>query len=137
MAVRDRPLSDSDYRSLAGFRRSLRAFLHFSEDAARSVGLTPAQHQLLLAVKGHPDDRAPSIGDVAEALRLRHHSAVELVDRAESAGLLERRTDPEDARRHLLTLTADGEAMLAKLSWLHRDEVRRFRAEVMDQLKDL
>ena len=137
MSVRDRPLSERDYRSLAGFRRTLRSFLRFSEDAARSVGLTPAQHQLLLAVKGHDGDGPPSIGDAAEALQLRHHSAVELVDRAEAAGLLERRVDPADARRHLLTLTADGEARLAQLSWLHRDELRRFRAEVMDHLQNL
>jgi DNA-binding MarR family transcriptional regulator len=137
MAGRDRPLNERDYRSLAGFRRSLRTFLRFSEDAARSVGLTPAQHQLLLAVKGHPGGGSPSIGDAAEALQLRHHSAVELVDRAEAAGLVERRVDPADARRQLLALTADGEARLEELSWLHRDELRRFRVEVMDHLSNL
>src|SRR5215510_4414957 len=118
MTVRDRPVTDREYKALAGFRRSLRAFLRFSEDAARSVGMTPAQHQLLLAVKGYSGEGMPSIGDAADALQLRHHSAVELVDRAEAAGLLERRVDPDDARRHLLMLTADGEAKLEKLSWL-------------------
>ena len=137
VSVRDRPLNDRDYQSLAGFRRSLRAFLRFSEDAARGVGLTPAQHQLLLVVKGHPGEGPPSIGDAADALQLRHHSAVELVDRAEAAGLIERHTDPADGRRHLLRLTAEGEARLAELSWLHRDELRRFRVEVMDYLHRL
>jgi DNA-binding MarR family transcriptional regulator len=137
MTVRDRPVTDREYRALAGFRRSLRAFMRFSEDAARSVGMTPAQHQLLLAVKGYPGGGMPSIGDAADALQLRHHSAVELVDRAEAAGLLQRRVDPDDARRHLVALTADGEARLEELSWLHRDELRRFRVEVMDHLSQL
>jgi DNA-binding MarR family transcriptional regulator len=132
-----RALTDGDYRALAGFRRSLRQFLHFSEDAARAVGLTPAQHQLLLAVKGHGGNGPPSVGEVADALQLRHHSAVELVDRAETAGLLARRPDRDDGRRHLLALTPDGETKLAELSWLHRDELLRFRVEVMEQLRDL
>ena len=130
-------LADRDYRTLARFRHSLRVFLRFSEDAARSVGLTPAQHQLLLATKGHPGDGPPAIGDVAEWLQLRHHSAVELVDRAEAAGLVERHADPADARRHLLVLTPEGEAKLAGLSWLHRDELRRFRDDLMEHLASL
>lgn len=130
-------LRPRDYRSLAGFRRSLRQFLRFSEDAARAAGITPSHHQLLLAVKGHAGPGQPSVGEAAEALQLRHHSAVELVDRAEAAGLIVRRADPDDGRRHLLALTDEGEAKLAELSWLHRDELRRFRAEVMEHLRDL
>jgi DNA-binding MarR family transcriptional regulator len=116
-----------DYRTLARFRRDLRTFLHFSEQAARAAGMTPAQHQLLLAVKGYDSDRAPTIGEVAEWLKLRHHSTVELVDRATSAGLIERETDPDDARCQRLRLTAEGEEKLAQLSALHRDELERFR----------
>jgi DNA-binding MarR family transcriptional regulator len=127
----------ADYRALASFRRALRGFLRFSEDAARSAGLTPAQHQLLLAVKGHEGEGHPSIGDVADALQLRHHSAVELVDRAQSAGLVVRSTDPGDARRHLLELTPRGEHLLADLSWLHRSELVRFRTEVLAHLDAL
>ena len=131
------PLTERDYRTLTAFRHSLRVFLRFSEDAARAVGLTPAQHQLLLAVRGHGGEGAPAIGDVAELLQLRHHSAVELVDRAVAAGLVERRDDPADARRHLLVLTPDGDAKLAELSWLHRDELRRFRDELVEHLAAL
>ena len=138
-----------DYRVLAGFRRSLRQFLHFSEEAARDAGLTPAQHQLLLAIKGFdPDEdgaasgttpaaQAPSVGEAADWLQLRHHSAVELVDRAVAAGLITRETDPGDLRRQLLHLTRQGEDKLAALSALHRDELQRFRAQVLVELDDL
>ena len=127
-------VSDDVYRSLARFRRALRQFLHFSEEAARAAGLTPAQHQLLLAVKGFDGPVAPSVGDAAEWLQLRHHSAVELVDRAVASGLLERETDPDDLRRQLLRLTPLGEEKLEALSTLHRDELQRFQAQVLAEL---
>ena len=95
------PVTPAEYRALASFRRALRGFLRFSEDAARAVGVTPAQHQLLLAIKGFPGDGSPSVGELAEALQLRHHSAVELVDRAASAGLVRRIEDRDDARRFI------------------------------------
>src|SRR4029078_12587401 len=93
------PLSDHEYRALAQFRGGLRGFLHFSEQAARDAGTTPAQHQLLLAVRGHPASECPVFVDLARPLQLRHHSAVELVDRAEAAGLVRRTPDPADLRR--------------------------------------
>src|SRR5947208_2478140 len=99
-------MTGREYQALAQFRHSLRVFVAFSEEAARSVGLTPAQHQLLLAVRGHVGGGAPAIGDLAAALQLRHHSTVELVGRAEAAGLVERHPDPTDQRRHRVTLTA-------------------------------
>jgi len=129
-------LTDSEYRVLSRFRFALRVFLRFSEQAARDAGLTPNQHQLLLAVRGFPDG-APAISDVAEWLQLRHHSTVELVDRAVEAGLVLRRTDPEDRRRQRLTLTREGERLLASLSAAHREELRRFRAEMADVLREL
>lgn len=129
-------LSTSDYQTLARFRHALRVFLRFSEDAAREAGLTPAQHQLLLAVKGHNGKMPPSASDVAEALQLRLHSAVELIDRAEAAGLLTRHADPVDARRHLLRLTPTGEDRLEALSRLHRAELRDF-ANMVDVLRAL
>lgn len=129
-------LSISDYQTLARFRHALRVFLHFSEDAAREAGLTPAQHQLLLAVKGHGGKVPPSASDVAEALQLRLHSAVELIDRAEAAGLLSRHADPVDGRRHLLRLTPTGEDRLEALSRLHRAELRDF-ANMVDVLRAL
>jgi DNA-binding MarR family transcriptional regulator len=90
-------LTPTDYRALARFRRSLRVFLQFSESAARQAGITPAQHQLLLAIKGWDGTGSPAISDMAEALGLQHHSAVELMSRAEEAGLL-RRAAPPDCR---------------------------------------
>jgi DNA-binding MarR family transcriptional regulator len=128
-------LSDAEYRSLAEFRHALRVFLRFSEDAARQAGMTPNQHQLLLAVRGA--SRAPSIAEMAEALQLKHHSVVELVQRAEQAGLLTRVDDPQDRRHHLLRLTAVGEARLSDLSRLHRRELRRFRRQLTDILQEL
>jgi DNA-binding MarR family transcriptional regulator len=130
-------LGVDDYRAIAGFRRSLRSFLRFSEEAARAAGVTPAQHQLLLAIQGHPGDRPPSVGELADALQLRHHSTVELVDRAEAAGLVRREPDAADARRHLLSLTSRGSDVLAQLSWLHRTELLRFRQDVLSHLERL
>jgi DNA-binding MarR family transcriptional regulator len=130
-------LSDSDYRALARFRHALRVFLGFSERAARSAGLSPAQHQLLLAVRGHAGPGDPVIGDLADALLLRHHSAVELIDRAVDAGLVDRVTDPVDQRRQHIVLTPEGDAVLAELSMVHRDELRRFRTEMVDVLAEL
>lgn len=126
-----------DYKALAAFRRSLRAFLHFSEEAARAAGLTPNQHQLLLAVKGSVSPEPPTIGEVADALKLRHHSAVELVDRAVSSGLVARRPDPRDGRYQRVVLTAIGDQKLAALSALHREELRRFKAEAIVHLDAL
>jgi len=130
-------LTLADYQALARFRAALRAFLQFSEQAARGAGLTPAQHQLVLAVKGWEGGGMPSISDLAVALRLRHHSAVELVARAEEAGLVTRVADPGDGRRQLLALTARGDELLAKLVDLHRDELRRFRQETLADLLDV
>jgi len=118
-------LTDDDFRELLRFRDALRRFQRWSEGQARAAGLTPAQHQLLLAVRGHDGD--PTIGDVAEHLMLRHHSAVELVDRAERAGLLQRRPDPDDRRVVHLELTSDGESHLAALSAAHLAELRRLQ----------
>ncbi len=131
-----RPLSDADYRSLARFRHALRRFEAFSEAAARAEGLAPAQHQLLLAIRGHPAE-TPSTSDVAEMLQVRVHSATELVARAQFNGLVERVTDPDDGRRAMLRLTPTGEAHLAALSVVHRDELRRFRHEMNDVLEEL
>lgn len=129
-------LSDAEYRVLARFRFALRVFMRFSEDAARGAGITPSQHQLLLAVRGFPEG-APAITDIAESLQLRHHSTVELIDRAVDAGLLRRTTDTEDRRRQRLTLTAKGAASLASLSAAHREELRRFREEMAEILREL
>jgi DNA-binding MarR family transcriptional regulator len=134
---RTRPVTRDDYQTLAQFRRALREFVHFSEQAARAAGLTPAQHQLLLAIKGSDLPEPPTIGEMAEALKLQHHSAVELVDRASAAGLVARVTDTGDARIQRLVLTSLGEEKLAGLAALHREELRRFRDEIFPGLDSL
>ncbi len=122
-----RALTDDDYARLLEFRTGLRRFLRWSEQQAAAAGLTPAQHQLLLAVRGHPGRAGPTVGEVAESLLLRHHSAVELIDRAQAAGLVERRVDPRDSRVSHVVLTATGARKLARLSALHLEELRRLR----------
>ena len=111
-------------------------FLRFSEDAAREAGVTPNQHQLLLAIRGFPTGD-PSVTDLAEWLQLKHHSTVELVDRAVDAGLISRHPDADDRRRQRLVLTARGAGVLASLSDAHREELRRFRGEMSDLLDEL
>jgi DNA-binding MarR family transcriptional regulator len=120
-----RQLSDADYRRLLSFRSGLRRFLHWSAEQASSAGLTPTHHQLLLAIRGYRNPKGPTIGEVAEELLIRHHSAVELADRAEAAGLVRRRVDPEDQRVVHLELTPMGERRLAALAALHLEELSR------------
>lgn len=120
-------MTQEGYAKLLGFRTDLRRFLHWSEEQARAAGLTPAQHQLLLAVKGHRGPDGPTIGEAAEYLALRHHSAVELTGRAEKAGYLERRRDADDHRVIRLRLTPAGEALIRRLSQAHLDELRRLK----------
>ncbi|HJP65573.1 MAG TPA: MarR family winged helix-turn-helix transcriptional regulator [Actinomycetota bacterium] len=118
-------LTDQQYRRLLDFRVGLRRFLHRSEELAEAAGITPAQHQLLLAVRGFEDPRGPTIGDIAGLLVLRHHSAVGLSDRAVAAGLVRRTKDPHDHRVVRLALTPLGRGRLAALSALHLEELKR------------
>jgi DNA-binding MarR family transcriptional regulator len=119
-----RVLSDADYQQLLEFRDGLRRFVRWSEQHAVDAGITPAQHQLLLAIRGHPGG-APTIGDVADHLLLRHHSVVGLVDRAEQAKLVQRQMDPKDHRVVRLRLTTSGTRRLAALVAAHLDELNR------------
>ncbi len=118
-------VTDAEYARLLEFRNGLRRFLHWSEQQAKQAGLTGAQYQLLLAVRGHGSP--PSVGEVAAHLMLRHHSAVELVDRAERSGLVRRLTDDLDQRVVRLELTAEGEARLSELAAAHLEELSRLR----------
>lgn len=118
-----RQLNTTDYEQLLRFRTGLRRFLRWSEREASAAGLTPAQHQLLLAIRGHVGAAGPTISDVADSLLLRHHSAVGLVDRAEAAGLVRRRVDRDDARVVRLALTATGARRLAQLTDTHLSEL--------------
>jgi DNA-binding MarR family transcriptional regulator len=117
--------TDDDYARLLAFRDALRQFLHWSEEEAGSAGLTGAQYQLLLVVRGHGDPRGPTIGDVAEHLMLRHHSAVGLADRCVTAGLVRRVRDEGDHRVVRLRLTASGSARLRRLAAAHLAEAGR------------
>jgi DNA-binding MarR family transcriptional regulator len=115
--------TDEDYRRLLELRTGLRRFLRWSEHQAKAAGVTAAQHQLLLAVRGHTDPRGPTVGDVADYLVLRHHSAVGLVDRAATAGLVERVRDPDNSSAVRLRLTEEGARRLDALSELHLREL--------------
>jgi DNA-binding MarR family transcriptional regulator len=126
-------LSPEDFQHLLAFRTGLRRFLHWSQTQAKAAGLTPAQHQLLVAIKGHPGGQPPAIGELAAVLLLRHHSAVELVDRAEAAGLVKREGDPGDGRITRVRLTPAAEARLAQLTPAHIEELRNL-APVLDEL---
>jgi DNA-binding MarR family transcriptional regulator len=118
-------LPDDVYARLLVLRSRLRRFERWSARQAQSAGLTPAQHQLLLAIRGHGDHRGPTIGDVAEYLLLRHHSAGELVQRAETAGLVRRVGDDSDRRVTRLQLTTEGAARLESLTARHLEELER------------
>lgn len=122
MAVRLQ--AEMDYRALADLRYEIRRFLNFSEMAARAAGLEPQQHQALLAIKGLPPGRRPTVGVLAERLQLQHHSAVELAGRLQVKSLLRRRRDAVDRREVLLALTSRGEKVLKELSLTHHAELR-------------
>lgn len=118
------PLSNAEYRALAAFRHALRDFLRFSEAAASAQGLTPQQHQTLLAVRGAGPDRL-TVGKLAQLLQIRPHSAVGLVSRLAAQGLVRREENSADRRQVLVALTAEADALLERLSRAHREELRR------------
>jgi DNA-binding MarR family transcriptional regulator len=120
----NQPARNVDYEALARFRHQLRRFLSFSETAANKAGLTPQQHQALLAIKGFSSPDPISVGDLAQYLFIRHHTAVELMDRMTKLGLLKRVVDGDDSRRVLLKLTKKGELRLQTLSKMHFEELR-------------
>ena len=117
-------LRSIDYEALAQFRYQLRKFLSFSEAAATKAGLTPQHHQALLAIKGFSSAAPISVGDLAQFLLVRHHTAVELVDRIAKLGLLRRIVDGDDSRRMLVKLTRKGEQKLVTLSKIHFEELQ-------------
>jgi DNA-binding MarR family transcriptional regulator len=128
-------LRDADYRALARFRHQLRRFLAFSEEAAREVGLEPRQHQLLLALRGLPEDVEPTVQVLAEQLVLKHHTVVELLDRLEAKGLIKRERDPADRRRAHIAMTRKGADLVRKLSDVHVEELRGFAPALVDALE--
>ena len=116
--------TDNDYREQADARRTLRRFVHFSEEQARINGVTPQQHLLLLLTRGHPSYPHVNIGQLAESLQVRHHSASLLVDRCVKRGLLQRAEDTQDRRRALICLTDEGQKILDHVMAANRTELR-------------
>jgi DNA-binding MarR family transcriptional regulator len=126
-------LGREDFEYLLAFRTSLRKFQRWSEDQASAAGLTHVQHQLLVAIKGHPGGQPPTVGDLAGYLLQRHHSTVELVDRAVAAGLVRRVDDASDGRVVRVRLTPLGERRLAELTPAHLDELHHL-AKALNEL---
>ena len=116
-------LTQEDFTRLLQLRTGLRRFLSWSEEQAKAAGLTPAKHQLLLAVRGHPSPSGPTVGEIADYLVLRHHSAVGLIDRAVAQGLVERNPDPRSKSVVRITLTPAGTGKLDALAQAHLDEL--------------
>src|SRR5205823_952784 len=126
-------LTRQDFERLLEFRVTLRRFQRWSEDQAQAAGLTHVQHQLLVAIKGHPGQIPPAMGDLAGYLMLRPHSTVELVDRAEAAGLVKRIPDRDDGRVVRVRLTETGEGVVQRLTQAHLDRLHEL-ADVLDDL---
>src|ERR1700730_4915652 len=129
--------SKAHYEMLAAFRYQLRQFLHFSELAARNAGLTPRQHQAMLAIKGFPKRESITIGELAEQLHIAHHSAVGLVDRSVEQNLIAREQGIDDRRQVYIKLTDHGSEVLEQLSGDHRAEIRRLGPRLRSLLKSL
>lgn len=130
-------LTKADYVALAEFRHCLRRFLDFSQRAARDFGLAPQQHQALLSIMGKPGDGLMTISELADHLMIKHHSAVELIDRLEAIDLVRRQPDETDRRRVLLSLTPAAQDLLARMSSVHLEELRRIGPQLASLLAGL
>jgi DNA-binding MarR family transcriptional regulator len=128
------PAYRQDFENLLAFRVTLRRFQRWSEDRAGAAGLTHVQHQLLVAIKGHPGGRPPSVRELADYLLLQSHSVVGLVDRAEGAGFVRRRTDPDDARVVRVELTGEGDRLVTELTKVTLTEMRKLAIAVNNVL---
>ncbi len=131
----EKDIYPDDYRALAEFRYQIRKFLRFSEDAARAAGLEPQQHQLLLAVKGLPEGVRARIGEIAERLQIQHHSTVELVDRLENNGYINRKRSDHDKREVLIVLTSKAERVLRELALHHQEMLQSSGSALVVSLK--
>lgn len=131
------PISKAEYEKLASFRYALRQFLRFSETAAREAGITPRQHQALLAIAGHPGREQAMMSELAERLQLRHHTTVELIDRMAAQELVVREPGVEDRRYVYVSLTPQGHDVLARLSVAHREELKRIGPQLNLLLQEL
>ena len=118
-------VTEADYKLLAAFRHTLRAFLHFSEEAALAAGVSPQQHQAMLVIRGFPDTDHLTVGELAAQLKIKHHSAVGLVNRMAAEGLVDRSDAPDDRRQVLVRLTMRGRRTLEQLAPVHKAELAR------------
>ncbi|HEX9047107.1 MAG TPA: MarR family transcriptional regulator [Verrucomicrobiae bacterium] len=137
MAVKAKQLTKVQYEALAEFRYGLRQFLRFSEAAAQAAGLTPQQHQALLAIKGFPGRDQVTIGELAERLQIAHHSAVGLADRLVAERYVRRMPGQKDRRRVYLALTRRGESVLQKLSAAHSEQLGQLGPQISQLLATL
>ena len=130
-------ITQAEYETLAAFRYSLRQFLHFSEETAESVGLTPQQHQALLSIKGFPGRDKITITELTEQMQIRHHSAVGLADRLMIQGFLVREQSLTDRRQVYVMLSPKGLAILEQLSAVHKEELRRILPKLRQLIEQL
>jgi len=130
-----KPLKKAEYETLAAFRLALRRFVHFSGRAAESAGITGQQYQALLAIKGFPGRKSVSVGELADQLQLRHHSAVELVDRMVEEKLVVRTPSAADRRWVLVQLSGRGERILETLASMHREQLKRIGPDIRQLLE--
>lgn len=127
----DAPIAKAEYEAIAAFRYAIRRFQRFSEQAARREGITPQQHQLLLAIKGYPGRDFASVSELADRLQMRQHSMVGLIDRTEAQGLVRRQPGEADRRQVFVHLTPSGDEKLLRLSVQHRRELRTMREALL------
>lgn len=126
-----------DYQALAELRYQIRRFLRFSEQAAKAAGIEPQQYQLLLALKGLPQGRKPTVGELAERLQLQHNSTVELINRLVERDLIGRQRDESDQRQVIVTLTAHGEEILQRLALYHQSELQSIGPALLGTLETI
>jgi DNA-binding MarR family transcriptional regulator len=130
-------VSQADYEHLAAFRHALRDFVHFSEQAALAAGVPPQQHQAMLVIRGFPHRDSLTVGELAGQLRIKHHSAVGLVNRMAADGLVNKSQDPNNRRQVLVQLTPRGGRVLENLSPAHKAELARISPILREILKYL
>jgi DNA-binding MarR family transcriptional regulator len=132
-----RKITTEDYRSLAELRYRIRHFLRDGDGVARAAGLEPQQYLMLLTIRGLPEGRTASIRTLAERLALKHHSAVELVDRLELHGYVHRNPAPGDRRGVLVTLLPRGGRVLESVARQRIKELHSHGHELVRAIKRL
>ena len=118
-------ITTAEYQALAELRYRIRKFVREGDAVAQTAGLEPQQYLLLLAIRGLPDGEEATIRALADRLALKHHSAVELIDRLEAHGYVRRNRSRDDRRRVLVALLPRGEKLLEQVA---RDRIGELRA---------